>query len=166
MGAAFMVLALRSGRHVMLFGIAAAPLLAAAFAAVGQLLARRRPTKRTMTPAHSAGRDAIDVAVFLVIVIALIVGGSNMVGPASQERATASRYPVALLPDLDRALASTPNARIFNEYTWGGFLIEKRPGLRVFIDGRNEVSGDVQLRRYADIAAGGPDAARTLEASA
>ena len=33
---AFLVLALRSGRHVMLFGVAAAPLLAIAFAAVGR----------------------------------------------------------------------------------------------------------------------------------
>ncbi|MET1232463.1 MAG: hypothetical protein ABWY52_06400, partial [Candidatus Limnocylindrales bacterium] len=53
-------------------------------------------------------------------------------------------------------------ARLFNEYTWGGWLIAERPDVPVFIDGRSEVYGDAQLERYAAIAEGGSDAAASL----
>ena len=74
-----------------------------------------------------------------------------------------SRFPVALLPALDQVVAEQgPGARLFNEYTWGGWLIETRPDLPVFIDGRSEVYGDPQLERYAAINKAGPDAVTSL----
>jgi hypothetical protein len=156
--AAILVLALRSGRNVMLFGVAAAPLLASGFSAIGALLTRVRVVRPASAPIDSRARDIVDAAAFVVVTIALVIGGIVMVGPESQQKASAARYPTGLLSELDTVFAEDPDARLFNEYTWGGFLIAERPGIRVFIDGRNEVSGDVQLRRYADIADGGADA--------
>jgi hypothetical protein len=100
----------------------------------------------------------VDTVVFVAVTAALVVGGLLMVGPAAQRRATDATYPTGLLSALDEAVAADPDPHLFNEYTWGGWLIAARPGLRVFIDGRSEVYGDVQLRRYADIADGGADA--------
>ena len=178
---AFLGLALRSGRHVMLFGVAAAPLMGYAFAAVGRglqiALPRRGRAVPDSSPAPDAsnasgsphpassarGRDAVDVVAFLVITCALVVGGWLMVGPTSQVKAQDARYPTALLPALDAALAASgAEARLFNEYTWGGWLIAERPAVPVFIDGRSEVYGDPQLERYAAIADGGPDAIEAL----
>ena len=172
---AFLVLAMRSGRHVMLFGVAAAPLFGTAFTAFGRgfnlaLSRLRRPADPASqlgsagTEANAArGRDLVDLVAFLVITGALIVGGWTLVGPSSQVRATEARYPIALLPALDGAVEEMgPDARLFNEYTWGGWLIAERPAVPVFIDGRSEVYGDPQLERYAAIADGGSDAARTL----
>jgi hypothetical protein len=81
----------------------------------------------------------VDLVVFVVIVGALVIGGWLMVGPTSQARATEARYPVALLPVLDDAVAAQGSAaRLFNEYTWGGWLIAERPSVPVFIDGAPE----------------------------
>ncbi len=168
--AAFLALALRSGRHVMLFGIAAAPLLGAAWSALGaratSLLRGARatqPPERPRRPIDPRGRDIVDVAVFVAVTAALVVGGLAMVGPEAQRRATDARYPTGLLSVLDEAVAADPVPHLFNEYTWGGWLIAARPGLRVFIDGRSEVYGDAQLARYAEIAAAGPAGVATLE---
>ncbi len=173
---AFLGLAIRSGRHVMLFGVAAAPLLASAFAAFGRGLGVAMARVRGATGAGEAdvgrssdggssarGRDIVDLVAFVVITGALVVGGWLLVGPASQARAQETRYPIALLPALDAAIAAQgPGARLFNEYTWGGWLIAERPDVPVFIDGRSEVYGDAQLERYAAIAEGGQGAIASL----
>ena len=122
------------------------------------------PAASTSASAAARGRDIVDLVVFVVITGALVIGGWLLVGPTSQARALEGRYPVALLPALDQVVAEQgPDARLFNEYTWGGWLIETRPDLPVFIDGRSEVYGDPQLERYAAIAEGGPDAVATLD---
>jgi hypothetical protein len=168
--AAFLALALRSGRHVMLFGVAAAPLLAAGWSALGaratSLLRHARPTpapERPRRPIDPRGRDLVNAVVLVAVSAALAIGGLVMVGPETQRRATDARYPTGLLSALDEAVVADRQPHLFNEYTWGGFLIAARPGVRVFIDGRSEVYGDGQLARYAAIAEGGPDAAAALD---
>jgi hypothetical protein len=50
-----------------------------------------------------------------------------------------------------------PRARLFNTYTWGGFLIERLyPVQRVYIDGREEMYGDAFLSHFLQLAAGDP----------
>jgi len=58
-------------------------------------------------------------------------------------------WPVELLPELWRAEREHPQgARVFNDYSLGGFLIYHTPGLKVFIDDRCEVYGDEWLERF------------------
>jgi hypothetical protein len=61
-------------------------------------------------------------------------------------------WPVELLDELrahehDRPEGAT---RIFNEYTYGGFLIYCTPGYRVFVDDRCELFGDAWLQDFVD----------------
>jgi hypothetical protein len=119
--------------------------------------------ERPRRPIDPRGRDIVDAVVFVAVTAALVVGGLLMVGPAAQRRATDATYPTGLLAALDEAMAADPDAHLLNEYTWGGWLIAARPGLRVFIDGRSEVYGDAQLARYAAIAAGGTAGLATLD---
>ncbi|HEY7422900.1 MAG TPA: hypothetical protein VH682_01445 [Gemmataceae bacterium] len=61
-----------------------------------------------------------------------------------------STSPVELLPEL-RAYeqVSPPGTPIFNDMLFGGFLIERTPNLRVFVDDRCELYGDSWLEEYA-----------------
>jgi len=176
--AAILVLAMRSGRHVILFGVAAAPLVAVGLATLGRAasgalgssapatLSRLRPRRPGASPPPTltgASRDALNAAALVAIATVLAVAAVTRIGPEAQGRAVEGTYPTALLPALDAAVAVDPAVRIFNEYTWGGFLIAQRPDLPVFIDGRSEVYGDAQLERYSQIAAGGPSAPTTLQ---
>jgi len=64
-------------------------------------------------------------------------------------------YPVAATTYL---IEHYPNARIFNDYNYGGYLInrfsESGTPLKVYVDGREEMYGDAFLRHYFDIAWG------------
>jgi hypothetical protein len=142
---AFLYLALTSGRHVMLFGIAAAPLIAW----TGSALIGVFPTRASRTPdADASAKERINLAAAFVVAAVLLTAGLLGIGPSSQSRAAAARYPVGIVEAVRTRLGN--GARLFNEYDWGGFLIER--GLTpVFIDGRSELYGDEQLRRYAGI---------------
>lgn len=48
---------------------------------------------------------------------------------------------------------NAPRCRLFNDYTWGGYLIWKAPGIPVFIDGRADIyEHNGTLKEYADAA--------------
>jgi hypothetical protein len=59
--------------------------------------------------------------------------------------------PVELLPELRAYEKDHPlGTPIFNDMLFGGFLIYRTPGLRVFVDDRCELYGDEWLAKYAD----------------
>jgi hypothetical protein len=155
--AAFGVLALRSGRHIMLFGIAGALMIAVGMNfLIGRFSPKQMANRVTPTNDYAdalVGRGAINVVAGLLVAIAVTVAGWTVVSPRAQERALASRYPVGVVSELRRSLI--PGVKMLNEYRWGGFLIERNL-LPVFIDGRSELYGDRQLERYASIVHMGP----------
>jgi len=60
-------------------------------------------------------------------------------------------WPVDLLPELRAYEREHPDGTpVFNEMLFGGFLIYHTPGLRVFIDDRCEIYGDLGLLAYAE----------------
>ena len=144
--AAFGYLAFASGRHVMLFGIAAAPMIAAGVQPLSGWLTRvLRLSRLNQT---DSGRQIINAVVALSIVVMIARVSWLQISPSAQQRALESRYPVKMLSSLRTRMSRSD--RLFNEYSWGGFLILHNV-LPVFIDGRSELYGDDQLRRYASI---------------
>jgi hypothetical protein len=146
---AFAFLALKSGRHVMLFGIAAAPLIAAGL----DLLVRRASFVRSSARSKDSDKShqaktLINVAAALIVSVGIIRVAWGNIAPSAQRDALAARYPVGIVAGLPKPLP--PSERLLNEYGWGGFLIQ-RGALPVFIDGRSELYGDAQLERYASI---------------
>ena len=145
----FAVLALKSGRHVMLFGVAAAPIIAVGFRSILQWL---RLTGKNQTSPESApidhARTLINLAAALLIAMGVTRAAWREISPAAQLAATAARYPVEAASHLSRTM--TASDRLLNEYGWGGFLIQRNI-LPVFIDGRSELYGDDQLERYATL---------------
>jgi hypothetical protein len=148
-GLAFGFLALQSGRHIMLFGIANAWLIATGLQVVLRKFKREDRTRdSSKSSVPGPGKEIINLAALVAIVVTVAAAGWKVVSPEAQRRSLAALYPVSLLEHLNRSYS--PADRLFNEYRWGGFLIN-RTSVPVFIDGRSELYGDRQLVRYASI---------------
>ena len=160
---------LQLGYHAGLFGIAAAPAIAAGIATIvhaGRL--RIGFNRHAREGGVSATQTRKRVNLVLLAFVALL--GASLVwarvGPSNTEAAMQSEYPVAALPALDKLAAALPGGLcLFNDYSWGGWLEMVRPEIPVFIDGRSEVYGDAQVARYATISGGGPRSADALAAT-
>jgi hypothetical protein len=138
---AFGYLAFSSGRHIMIFGIAAAELIALG---IQGALPRSQKALATSETNSDPRRSVVNIAAAAAIAAMIARAGWVQVSPAAQTKATAAHYPVGIpvRSNLDSS------DKLLNEYRWGGFLIMNNV-LPVFIDGRSELYGDDQLRRYA-----------------
>jgi hypothetical protein len=142
----FAFLALKSGRHMVLFGLAAAPMMGAALS-----LVLRRSSQTSGDSSLSINdhrRSIVNLAAAALMAIGITRAAWKEISPSAQRAAIVTRYPVGLASHLSTAMS--PSDRLLNEYGWGGFLIQRNI-LPVFIDGRSEVYGDAQLERYASI---------------
>jgi hypothetical protein len=144
---AWLVLGFSSIRHIPLFMVVAAVVLA-------ELLPRThmladwdwfRPP-----PSEKNGRLTAWAVPALAFVVAFGVAiGWHVGGKSDPERAgffvqvPAHAWPLDLLDDLRRRDSKT--TRIFNEDMFGGFLIRYVPELPVFMDDRYEIYGDKNL---------------------
>jgi len=158
---ALLYLALSSQRHVPLFVLAAAPLMArcaqALLGLASSLLpaAERRATSQVALrwkPALPVGQTVTLGAINLAL---LIVVGAGMIGyrafPNLRPDVQAASIKAALPVHAADALARTGRPlRVFNYYDYGGYLIWRLypDGGRVFIDGRVEVYGPQVFSRY------------------
>lgn len=60
-------------------------------------------------------------------------------------------WPVEAAPALREAIAKSGDPRVFNQMTFGGYLIYAVPEARVFIDDRCELYGDEFLMQYESL---------------
>lgn len=141
--AGFGYAALRSARHIPIFAIIAAPILAdqAWYLIAARVNASRARWTRGMSIVNG-----------LILALAIIVGGARVVLVINnQEAVERARFPAAAVDFLQ---ARDVRGGIYNTYAWGGYLIWRLyPQARVFIDGRADVYGDtfieeVYLRVY------------------
>lgn len=136
-------LALKHVRHVALLGLLAPVLIAASIGA--QWTAGRSATVShargldrlfaALAPAASATGVLLAAAYFGAIVV--LVVRLDMIRPPPQN------LPVAA---VKTALAATPPGPVFNEYSFGGYLIYA--GVAPFIDGRADLYGDKFVAEY------------------
>ena len=129
--------ALRSVRHIPIFSLFAAPVLAKHLWAI----ARERGWDKLLTGAE-ARPNAIKLLINVVLLLApLALGVSRIWHFAShQQNYESLRNPVAAVEFLKSQQLPGP---IYNRYGWGGYLIyQLYPEYRVYIDGRADVYGD------------------------
>ena len=142
LGEIFLVLitalgALRSVRHIPIFSLFAAPVLAKHLWAI----AKDRGWDKLLTGAE-APPNAIKLLINIVLLLApLVLGVSRVYHFASHQRDYVKiRNPVAAVEFLKSQHLPGP---IYNRYGWGGYLIyQLYPEYRVYIDGRADVYGD------------------------
>lgn len=140
-----LAMTLQSARHMAFFIAAAAPVLIESASAGWQ---------RAFGPLAGLGGRArsplwagLNAAVIGAVAALVLVHGTQVL--AGQPRLTKATYPVAAADWLQ----AHPEAghRIFNEYTYGGYLAYRFPGeRRVFIFGEAEVMGDPLIYQYVD----------------
>jgi hypothetical protein len=140
--AALTLAALRSGRHIPIFAIFAAPLFAKYFA---QWLSAQTNSPITLRSATATGPKIILTLTLLFLPGFLIV---KRIAHFNSNVATyeAQKFPAAAVEFIEKTQPASP---IFNDYNWGGYLIWKLyPGRKVFIDGRADVYGDAFIFEY------------------
>lgn len=150
-------LALQSTRYMPVFAIAFVPL-------AGTALSQRWSWARAGSPAPpSPARSLFHWSLLAFAGLTLIV--TFRPGPWSEFQA-APRTEGQLVPvhAVDVIAEQFPDARIFNQYEWGGYLIYRLwPRQRPFIDGRDDLFGQTFANQYFDAWAAKPGWEETLD---
>ena len=163
LGETFLVLitalgALRSVRHIPIFSLFAAPMLAKHLWAIAK---DRGWDKLLIGPEKRP--SAMQLLFNVVLLLApLALGGFRIWHFASHRREyTMIRNPVAAVEFLKSQHLPGP---IYNRYGWGGYLIyQLYPAYRVYIDGRADVYGDAFFAEAMRTYDGAGDWASSLE---
>lgn len=145
---AFTFMALQSQRHIPLFAMVAAPVLALRLEERHLRLALEVRTGPKATPLLIIAPLVLVPALLVLVVIA---------SPYSQARMTPSTrsYPAGAVAYLKE---HRPVGNLFNTYGWGGYLVYTLyPDYRVFIDGRADVYGDELMEEYGRVVGLKPD---------
>jgi len=151
--------ALVAGRNLPLFAIVVLPAIAMelehAFAVWVPGWAQRlgRPIPRLQPARLALGWPAIGIA--LMVLLARRSGGTAEIpAPITESHGlfpttfNPSAFPVRA---VEAARAAGVSGRVFNEFTWGGYMLYAWPEQRVFIDGQTDFYGDSITREFADI---------------
>jgi hypothetical protein len=158
----FTHLALSSSRHLPLFAVAVAPLLADSLeAAIRQLWARRpagwdvsglaRRHFPSFWPRLTApGAPATVLAA--VLVVGLVPGWASLLEPIRNpflQDLNERRYPGETMQFIRSERLPAP---LFNSYAWAGYeLWRLYPDYRMFIDGRTHVYGQEILQDFVEV---------------
>jgi len=132
--------ALRSGRHIPIFAIFAAPILAKY---LSQLSASQSRVRIAVRPATAA---SVIVSLALLSLPSIVVVRQLVDFNAHQSTYESQLYPSAAVNVIKDQQLQGP---IFNDYNWGGYVIWRLyPERKVFIDGRADVYRDAFLFDY------------------
>jgi len=141
-------LALTAGRNVAFLAVTAAPVLT--YHADALLTARGWLTMREKRPTPAQTRlnwliiGLVGLMAFAQITLTLSANNIRV--------QRARELPVAAVDALNESGAAR---ELFNDYDWGGYLIQYARAYPVFTDGRTDLYGTDFLLRYADVIAAG-----------
>jgi len=146
---------LRSARNVPFFALVATPLLAEhswAYLTSHRLGEWLIATDKEKPKASSSRQVALNVSLLLIALLVVTLAAKQAI--ADQAMTETREFPAAA---VDFMIERKPAQPIYNEYTWGGYLIWRLyPEYRVFIDGRADVYGDRLVEDWLDIHDGKP----------
>jgi len=153
--------ALRSARHIPIFALIAAPILARQG---WDILVSRGWDKPFTQPESRPTAIAFSFAM-LFLLAPFSLAAFRLWHFVTNERSyEAQKYPVAAVEFIGEKQVPGP---IFNEYTWGGYLIRRlHPNYRVYIDGRADVYGDSFMAETVGISRGDSSWKEALKRSA
>jgi hypothetical protein len=133
---------LLSARHIPLFALVAAPIIAR-YSLRASIGTRLYPLFSGQITGIDSPRLRLINLVIIILAFSTAAYWISLKGRGN-ESVVASRYPVAAIDFLQQS--GLDQARGYNSYIWGGYMIWR--GLPVFIDGRADVYGDEFIHRY------------------
>ena len=146
--------ALRSGRNVPFYALAAMPMLAEhgwrwlTRQSWGAWLKRPEEVSLKRSEETGAGllmKATLNLVVFVALPLALVAVRVGQVA-SRRESDEARNFPVAAVEFMRAKRLPQP---VFNEYGWGGYMIWRlTPDYRVYIDGRADVYGDAFIEEF------------------
>lgn len=144
-----MYMGLHSVRHLAIYLLVAAPILAGlAEAWVASCAAFHRhdpPNRSERAPVPGKIRMGLN-AILLAALLAFAMARVHFV-VGRQAETEAARFPEAAVGFLS---THHPPGPLFNYYDWGGYLIWKLyPGVPVYVDGRADLYGDAFMDSFA-----------------
>ena len=112
-------------------------------------------TRKPLPPSRAFGRRVME----LMTAVVIAVGSFAVLVPRDMNAAIdvdiAERFPTV---GVDKLLELAPDANVFAEYGWGGYVIARmhETGGRVFVDGRNDMYSQQILQDYTAILSADP----------
>jgi hypothetical protein len=143
--------ALRSARHIPLYAVAAAPVVASEIAAWWRALAARSPAGGLSRVFWDSGQEWGQSARLGIWAPILAVAALWLTAPAAGiQDFPEERFPVAAVAhNLGRLIPAASMPRVLTSDQWADYVIFRLyPRQRVFFDGRSDFYGDVLGSEY------------------
>jgi hypothetical protein len=139
-----------SQRNIELFALVALPLLALTYDPEWRALPVLRQAKAVFQREHEGtyGGVAAAIGALLLAGVALLggkIGGVEVV----PDRYDPKAFPVAAVRE---GRSANLEGRMFNNFIWGGYLLQAWPEQRVFIDGGTDHYGEGLFNEYIQVA--------------
>jgi hypothetical protein len=142
-------MALISQRNIELFALTALPLVALHVDREWRTLRWFRRPREVFEREHRGVYGGVAAAVVAALLVAVAAAGGRIGGvELVPNRFKETAFPVAL---TERARAAGLRGPLFNQFTWGGYLLYAWPEQRVFIDGGTDHYGERLFNQYIQV---------------
>jgi hypothetical protein len=143
--------ALYSARNIAIFGVTAVPLLAVSWNGMWRGLAARRLVH--IRSVFEAGEAIALPGRWLLVPAALmfLLGGTG--GRLAGAQIVADGFDPEVFPvaAVERARAAGLTGNLYNEFTWGGYVLYAWPDGKIYIDGMTDFFGGEITREYLSV---------------
>jgi len=138
-----------SQRNIELFALVALPLLALTYDAEWRALPILRRPKEVFQREHEGSYGGVAAVICSLLLVAVALAGGKVAGvEVVPDHYDPSTFPVAAVTEGRRAKLE---GRMFNNFIWGGYLLQAWPEQRVFIDGGTDHYGDTLFNQYIQV---------------
>jgi hypothetical protein len=138
-----------SQRNIELFALVAVPLLALTFDAEWRVLPILRRPKEVFQREHEGSYGGVAAAICSLVLVGVALAGGKVAGvEIVPDRYDPKTFPVVAVAEGRRARLQ---GRMFNNFIWGGYLLQAWPEQRVFIDGGTDHYGDTLFNQYIQV---------------
>jgi hypothetical protein len=142
-------MALISQRNIELWAITAVPLVAIHVTPEWRRLSIVRRPREVFEREYQGSYGGFAAGLVTLMLAGVALAHGRVVGfEAVPDRFSPTAFPVAL---VERARAAQVRGPIFNQFTWGGYMLYAWPEQPVFIDGGTDHYGEALFKEYIQI---------------